>query len=83
MCLIPSVLVLHHEGTPLYQLSYKIYLHIPKLWCPWRDLNPQSLRNLILSQACIPFHHKGNVKFNNVKELVGFSATNRQRRNKI
>src|SRR5262249_50875660 len=30
-----------------------------KRWCPWRDSNPHSLRNAILSRARLPFRHTG------------------------
>lgn len=46
--LIVSETILHLVGNPFDS---------PK--CLWWDSNPHSLRNLILSQARLPFHHKG------------------------
>ena len=34
----------------------------PKLWCPRRDSNSHAFRHWLLRPACLPFHHRGNIK---------------------
>ncbi len=39
-------------------------------WCAGEDLNLHSLRNQILSLACLPFHHPRNGRKHDGKFLV-------------
>ena len=45
------------------------------MWCAREDLNLQSLRNQILSLACLPFHHARSVEFLIVLAGFGFLLT--------
>ena len=39
-------------------------------WCAREDLNLQSLRNQILSLACLPFHHARIVFYQRITEIL-------------